>query len=144
MAKPLKALQEVLNNLFTKNVTHLYPFVGKKVDERYRAKIKFLPENCIGCQLCVRNCPANAIKIVQTNPEVKPALGPDGKPMPVKREFKAFIDLGRCIFCAQCVDSCPKAAVVSTQEYELADFDRKSLIDEFKNPHETAAKEEEK
>lgn len=136
MAKPLRALGEVLNNLFTKNITSAYPKTKGKTDARYRARIKFLAEKCIGCQLCSRNCPANAIKITQINPEAKPVTDAEGKVTPPHRKFKAEIDLARCIFCAQCVESCPKSALESGQEFELAAFDRKSLKDEFDYPGE--------
>ncbi len=136
MAKPLKALKEVLHNLFSPHSTSAYPHVKRETDKKFRARIKFSPANCIGCQLCVRNCPANAIKIIQINPEVKPTIGEDGKVIPVKRKFKAEIDLGKCIFCAQCVDSCLKDALHSSQEYELAAFDKNALKDEFKHPEE--------
>lgn len=38
-----------------------------------------------------------------------------------------FIDLGKCLFCEQCVESCPKDALVMTTEYELATSDRKAM-----------------
>lgn len=134
--KPLAALKEVLNNLFSKHSTSAYPFVKRETDPKFRARIKFKHESCLGCNLCVRNCPANAIKIIQINPQDKPVIDAEGKVTPVKRKFKCEIDLGKCIFCAQCVDSCLKGCLVSSQEYELAAFDKDSLKDEFKHPEE--------
>lgn len=136
MAKPLAALKEVINNLCSKHSTSAYPFVARETDAKFRARIKFDAAKCIGCNLCVRNCPANAIKITQINPQDKPITGEDGKIIPVKRKFKCEVDLGKCIFCAQCVDSCLKGAVSSSQEYELAAFDKSALKDEFKHPEE--------
>ncbi|MDR0291644.1 MAG: 4Fe-4S binding protein [Elusimicrobium sp.] len=138
MARPLKALGEVLNNLFKKPATSQYPVKKHTPAERYRARIKFTPEECIGCNICMRNCPANAITIKQINLEAKPQTLPDGKVVPAKRKFKCVIDLSRCIYCAQCVDGCPKKALKSTDEFELAAFDKKALQDEFKHPDETA------
>jgi hydrogenase 3 maturation protease len=43
------------------------------------------------------------------------------------KAFEAEIDNSRCIFCAQCVDSCPKKALESTEEFELAQLDRAEL-----------------
>ena len=137
MARPLKALGEVLNNLFKKHSTSEYPAKKHKPAKAYRARIKFKPEDCIGCNICVRNCPANAITIKQINPEDKPQTLPDGKVVPAKRKFKCNIDLGRCIYCAQCVESCPKKALESSEEFELTVFDKKDLQDEFKHPDET-------
>ncbi|WP_424244031.1 formate hydrogenlyase subunit 6/NADH:ubiquinone oxidoreductase subunit I [Elusimicrobium posterum] len=138
MAQPLKALKEVLHNLFSKHSTNPYPQQKRETAEAFRARIKFVPLNCIGCNICVRNCPANAIKITQINPQDKPTTGEDGKIIPAKRKFKCNIDLGRCIFCAQCVESCPKKALETSQEYELACFDKTCLNDEFKHPDEEA------
>ncbi|ACC98680.1 Ech hydrogenase subunit F [Elusimicrobium minutum Pei191] len=136
MAHPLKALKEVINNLFTKHSTIEYPYKKIETAETYRARIKFTPENCIGCNICVRNCPANAIKITQINPQDKPQALEGGKVIPAKRKFKCVIDLGRCIYCAQCVESCPKKALYASTEFELAAFDKKDLQDEFKHPEE--------
>ena len=141
MARPLKALTEVLQNLFKKHSTSQYPAEKGKPADLYRARVVFKPEGCIGCQICVRNCPANAIKITQTNPQAQPQIV-DGKTIPAQRKFKCDIDLSRCIFCAQCVESCPKKTLAVTQEFELAAFDKKSLHDKFEDekPAETDKK----
>ena len=138
MAKPLKALGEVLNNLFKKPATSQYPVKKHTPAQAFRARIKFTPEECIGCGICMRNCPAVAIKITQINPQDKPQTLEGGKVIPAKRKFKCVIDLSKCIYCAQCVEGCPKKALKATDEFELAAFDRNALIDEFKHPDETA------
>ena len=38
------------------------------------------------------------------------------------------IDLNKCIFCHQCVESCPRGAIKSSDLYELATTDKTSLI----------------
>lgn len=129
MLKPLAAVGEILKNLFTKSNTENYPFTKAKVDPKFRAKIKYIPELCVGCNMCVRNCPALAIKIILLNPQDKAQLLPEGKVIPVKRKFQCDIDLTKCIFCAQCVDSCFKKALLSTQEFELASTDKSTLMD---------------
>ncbi len=45
---------------------------------------------CVGCGVCVDNCPAEAIKM-------------DGG--------CAKIDTSKCIDCGNCVDNCPSAAI---------------------------------
>ena len=132
MAKPLAALCEVVRNLFSKPSTHGYPFRKAGVDKNFRARIKFKPEDCVGCQMCVRNCPANAVSITLLNPQDKPEPGPDGKMIAPKRHFECKIDLKKCIFCAQCVDSCFKKALHSSQEFELASTDKNNLTDTMK------------
>jgi formate hydrogenlyase subunit 6/NADH:ubiquinone oxidoreductase subunit I len=59
----------------------------------------------------MRDCPADAITITK--------MGTD--------EVTCEIDLSRCIYCAQCVDSCPKDALRATREFELASLQRDKL-----------------
>ncbi len=55
-----------------------------------KTKHLHVTNNCIGCGLCEKNCPINAIKIV------------DGKPTWV---------LKQCIMCFGCLHRCPKFAI---------------------------------
>lgn len=77
------------------------------VPPRFRGKIAYDREKCIGCQLCIRVCPA---KVIEFKPEVK----------------KIRMHVARCTFCAQCVDVCPVAALSLSPEFLLASTDRLS------------------
>ena len=109
--RPGKMLREVLGSIFKKPATNLYPAQKMDMPEGFRGKIKFDPEKCIGCKMCMRDCPTNAITINKVG---------EGK-------FEAVFDLSRCIYCAQCVDSCPKKALEPTKEVELAQLDKHKL-----------------
>jgi formate hydrogenlyase subunit 6/NADH:ubiquinone oxidoreductase subunit I len=61
--------------------------------------------------MCVRNCPSGAIQITKIG----------------ERAFEATIDLGKCVYCGQCADSCPKKTIELTGDFELASFDRETL-----------------
>jgi formate hydrogenlyase subunit 6/NADH:ubiquinone oxidoreductase subunit I len=37
-------------------------------------------------------------------------------------------NLAKCIFCYQCVDTCPKKALTQTTNFELATTDKSTLI----------------
>ncbi|MDD3905038.1 MAG: 4Fe-4S binding protein [Candidatus Omnitrophica bacterium] len=111
MIRPGKMLRQVLKSIFKKPATTKYPFVKATMPDRFRGKLKFYPERCIGCKMCMRDCPAGAIEIVKVG----------------DKAFECYIDLGKCIYCAQCVDSCMKKALESTKEFELAALDREKL-----------------
>ncbi|MDD5567885.1 MAG: 4Fe-4S binding protein [Candidatus Omnitrophica bacterium] len=113
--RPGKMLREVLGSVFKKPATNLYPAQKMDMPEGFRGKIKFDSGKCIGCKMCMRDCPTNAITINKAG---------EGK-------FEAVFDLSRCIYCAQCVDTCPKKALSSTKEVELAQLDKKKLIVAF-------------
>lgn len=135
MVRPLRAWRELVKNLFRKHNTGQYPHTKPVIDDKFRGRILFDAKKCIGCNICVRNCPADAIKITQVNQDEKPTEV-DGKQVPAKRKFKCVIDLSKCIYCGQCTDGCPVKALSSSQEFELAHFDKKELLDETKNPYE--------
>lgn len=111
MKRPGKMMSQVLRSIFKRPATTRYPFVKSGMPEKFRGKLKFYPERCIGCKLCMKDCPSNAITIKKIG----------------EKQFECEIDLGKCIYCAQCVDSCMKKALESTGEFELASLDREKL-----------------
>ncbi|MFA5145899.1 MAG: 4Fe-4S binding protein [Candidatus Omnitrophota bacterium] len=113
MIRPGKMIRQLLESFFRRPATTKYPFMKKATDmpEHFRGKLLFHPEKCIGCKMCMRDCPSNAITIKKVG----------------EKKFEAEIDLGKCIYCAQCVDTCPKKALEATGEFELASLDRKKL-----------------
>ena len=70
----------------------------------FRGKIQYDKEKCIGCQLCLKVCPSEAI-------EFKP------------EDKKIKIYLARCTFCSQCNDVCPFNCLSMSNEFLLADSD---------------------
>jgi formate hydrogenlyase subunit 6/NADH:ubiquinone oxidoreductase subunit I len=123
MKKPGKMICEVLKASLKKPATVKYPYVKFEMPKRFRGKLKFYSERCIGCKACMRDCPSNAIVITKVG----------------DKRFEAEIALDRCLYCAQCVDSCPKDALEATCEYELAKTDRRDLKVMFHaKPAETA------
>jgi len=104
-------LIQALDSLFRKPATTRYPFEKEPITERFRGKLKFYPEKCIGCMLCMKDCPSDAIRIIKKG----------------EKQFEAEVDLGKCIYCGQCVDSCVKKALKITNEFELAQLESGKL-----------------
>jgi formate hydrogenlyase subunit 6/NADH:ubiquinone oxidoreductase subunit I len=106
-----KTIKKTLSQIFTKPATTKYPFEKTKVADTFRGEPIFNTENCIGCSLCSKNCPAKAIEMVEVN----------GKKLPQCR-------LDKCIYCNQCIDVCPKKAIQCSGVFELATTDKSELI----------------
>jgi formate hydrogenlyase subunit 6/NADH:ubiquinone oxidoreductase subunit I len=111
MVRPGKIIKQLLYSFIRKPVTVNYPVESKEMPNGFRGKLKFHPDKCIGCKMCMRDCPSGAIEIRKVG----------------EKEFEALINLGKCIYCAQCVDSCFKKALEVTPEYELAQLDSQKL-----------------
>jgi formate hydrogenlyase subunit 6/NADH:ubiquinone oxidoreductase subunit I len=111
MIRPGAMMRQVLASIFKKPATIRYPFVKSEMPDKFRGKIVFTPSLCIGCKICMRDCPSNAITITKTG----------------DKQFACEIALAKCIYCAQCVDSCPKKALAATKEFELAVLDPNKL-----------------
>ncbi|MFW6040443.1 MAG: 4Fe-4S binding protein [Thermoplasmatota archaeon] len=79
----------------------------------FRGRLKYDKDSCIGCKLCVRVCPSEALVF---NEE--------------KKKVKHYV--ARCTFCAQCVNICPKSCFEFTDEFLIANTDKYSanLVDE--------------
>ena len=79
------------------------------VPEKFRGKLSYERDKCVGCYSCIKVCPANAIE----------ARLVDGK-------RKIRIHASRCTFCSQCVDVCPVKCLHTTDEFLLANYDKNS------------------
>ncbi len=106
-----KMVPYLMKMLMKKSDTVLYPAVPAKVADNFRGALKFDSEKCVGCKLCMRVCPSDAITIEKV----------------ADKQFKATVRLDKCIYCGQCVDSCNKDALHNTDRFELASHDKASL-----------------
>jgi formate hydrogenlyase subunit 6/NADH:ubiquinone oxidoreductase subunit I len=125
MKTPGKMASEVIKAAFLRPATISYPAAPVVMPDRFRGKIRFIAAKCIGCKMCMRDCPTNCITITKVG----------------DKRFQAEFDVDRCIFCAQCVDSCPKDALEATPEFELAQLTRDKLKAFFPAPAAAPAPE---
>jgi formate hydrogenlyase subunit 6/NADH:ubiquinone oxidoreductase subunit I len=102
---------QALQSLFAKPATMAHPENNKDTFEDIRGKLEFDASKCVGCKLCSRDCPAKAIEIVKV----------------ADKQFKAIVSLDLCIFCGQCVESCNRGALTSSNEFKLADLTREDM-----------------
>jgi formate hydrogenlyase subunit 6/NADH:ubiquinone oxidoreductase subunit I len=111
MKRPGKMVREVLKAATKKPVTVRYPYVRPNIPKKFRGKLAFSAATCIGCHICERDCPSAAIVIRKVG----------------DKKFECDVDLARCIYCGQCVDSCPKKSLAMTTDFELAQLTRATL-----------------
>ncbi len=104
-------LGDVVRSLFSKPATEQYPFVKNAAPDRLRGKLVYDPEKCSGCQLCIKDCPSNAIELLVVDKKAK--------------KFVMRYHADRCVYCAQCVDNCRFECLnMSNEQWELASTDR--------------------
>ena len=71
---------------------------------------------------------ASAVCPSSTRPSAPTAAGPaprPARPMPSRSDGNELrLDLGRCLFCTDCIEACPEGAIRYTQDYRLATRER--------------------
>jgi NADH-quinone oxidoreductase subunit I len=103
-------LKKTISTITAKPATQQYPNVKPQLPEGYRGEPIFDCNQCIGCGICSKVCPARAIEMVDVEGKKRPQL-----------------NLSKCIFCYQCAESCPKKVIKNSCIYELATTDKSTL-----------------
>jgi NADH-quinone oxidoreductase subunit I len=122
----LVTLRHFLRNLFHPGgmLTIEYPEERRNYSHRFRGHhiLTTRPDGsvrCVACFLCAQACPAECIHIeAAEHPDV------NIEKYPVVYE----IDMLRCVFCGYCVDACPEEAIIMSNNYDMAYFNRDQTI----------------
>lgn len=77
--------------------------------EGFRGRVGYDKSACIGCKMCIKVCPANAIESLE-------------------EEKKVQFHMDRCCFCAQCTEICPVSCIWMTHDFAFSSYDRKAEI----------------
>lgn len=106
--------KDLLLSFFSAPVTEKYPFERPDIADRFRGKLHFDPSKCTGCNLCSKDCPANALEVVIIDRATK--------------RFVARYNMARCVYCGQCIQSCRfKCLELSKEDWELAALDKEQF-----------------
>jgi Ni,Fe-hydrogenase III small subunit/formate hydrogenlyase subunit 6/NADH:ubiquinone oxidoreductase subunit I len=102
---------------------------------RFRGRPVVDPTKCgEGCDACARACPVDAIAVTRGESPTAtavggkreaPGLSPEGER---KEKGELALDLGKCVFCVECVAACPGGAISFGQDWRLAASRREDLI----------------
>lgn len=107
-------LKDVLHSLLRRPATERYPLEKRPSPVRARGALRWDPEPCLGCGLCVQDCPADAIQIITLDKKAK--------------RFVLRYHVDRCTFCSQCVQSCRfNCITLDNEDWELAGDDNKAF-----------------
>ena len=97
----------LLARLRQKHRTIDFPGELPALPDRFRGLPRLDPSRCVdGCRACVDACPTDAVS-------AEPGLR---------------LDLGRCLFCAECTAACPNGAIGYTNDYRLSARNREDLV----------------
>ncbi len=125
----LKSFVITFRHIFQKKVTVQYPEQTLQHADRYRGVHILEKELCIGCKLCVVNCP-DTTNVITLETMSDPAIA-----RKIPSVFK--IDLNICCFCGICTEVCPTNCLQMTTEAETADLHKENLVIDLLNPKDT-------
>jgi len=118
-------LKDLARSAFRRPVTERYPFEKRPAPQNYRGKLHWTAAGCTGCNLCVKDCPAEAIDFFTLDKANKRFV------------FRYHAD--RCTYCGQCAFNCRfNCITLDDEEWELASGDRDDFVVTYGRPEDIA------
>jgi NADH-quinone oxidoreductase subunit I len=120
----MQGMALTLKRLFSKPITRQYPLEKPDIQLGFRGQHALVRDpqtggsKCIACMRCVTVCPSRCIHIRYHKDEEKNC-----------RVVESYdIEALRCVYCGFCEEVCPVNALVLTEVFEYAAYDRESIF----------------
>ncbi len=134
----LQGMYITMLNMIRPKVTEQYPENrGKKESfERFRGELTMPHDEnnqhkCTACKICETNCPNGTIQVI-VKTETDEVSGKEKKVLD-----KYIYDIGSCIFCALCTETCPQDAITWKPDFEHSTFTSGKLVKKLNNEGST-------
>jgi formate hydrogenlyase subunit 6/NADH:ubiquinone oxidoreductase subunit I len=118
----MSVLLEMLENLFAKPFTILYPKEKVPVPDTFRGRVTIDDRTCIGCSKCSVVCPVQCIAMVDSPAEI------EFKGKTLARKKKPRVKLYQCIRCGLCERHCPTGAIYLKHELSESGTDKEVVV----------------
>jgi len=121
----INGLRITMRNMLRGPITVMYPYEKLELPERSRwaVRSKYFEDGdprCTACMACVRSCPDHILDLEVTTAEDKS-----------KHIDRFSYEVGACMMCGLCVETCPFDAIEMSHDYELAVTDAPLLSEDL-------------
>lgn len=121
--KKIGMMSDMMRSAFRRPITEIYPAERPPVVNTFRGQLHWNPDECTGCALCVKDCPAEAIELITIDKASK--------------RYVLRLHVDRCTFCGQCAYNCRFDCIsLANDEWELAELDRNDLTILYGRPED--------